>query len=372
MNPSILIIDDEKLIRERLAKLLRLDDFDVFLAENGAEGVETFEKERPDLVLTDIKMPGIDGIEVLKRIKAKDEENQTEVLVFTGHAVINTAVEALKLGAFDYLLKPVNYDELLISLKRAIERQSIQKSLEKTRIQLKQSSQLASLGVLASGVGHELNNPLHAIMGITSLIKKQNDKPEVIIKLTEKLEKASDRMKGIITQLRTFAESRSQDSWKELDVNKSIMDSFIFLETQLTSRGIHVETHLAEGLPLMVADKIKIESIFQNLITNARDCFENQEPEKKKVITITSFLTDEGHIGIKFTDSGSGIPQDIQESVFEPFFTTKEVGKGPGLGLAIITDNVSSHQGTIALDSTEGEGTTFHLTFPIRALGQES
>jgi serine phosphatase RsbU (regulator of sigma subunit) len=125
---KILLIDDEEIIRERMTGLLELDDYETFSAEDGSTGLEIFEKEKPEIALVDIKMPGMDGIEVLKRIKEKAKE--TEVIIITGHGGVDTAIQAIREGAFSYVQKPIEYDELAIEIKRALERQEIKKRLD--------------------------------------------------------------------------------------------------------------------------------------------------------------------------------------------------------------------------------------------------
>ncbi len=126
---KVLVIDDEKIIRDRMKKLLELDDYETFSAESGQKGLEILHKEKPEIALVDIKMPGMDGIEVLKKIKENAEE--TEVIIITGHGGVDTAIQALKIGAFGYIQKPVDYDELEIEIKRALEKQEMRKNLNR-------------------------------------------------------------------------------------------------------------------------------------------------------------------------------------------------------------------------------------------------
>ena len=125
---KVLVIDDEKIIRDRMKKILGLDGYETFTAEDGEKGLEIFHKEKPEIALVDVKMPGMDGIEVLKNIKEKSEV--TEVIIITGHGGVETAIDALKQGAFGYIQKPVEYDELAIEIKKALEKQEIQKKLD--------------------------------------------------------------------------------------------------------------------------------------------------------------------------------------------------------------------------------------------------
>ncbi|MBF0387239.1 MAG: response regulator [Candidatus Omnitrophica bacterium] len=147
-NVKILVVDDEEILRERLKRLLELDDYEVNTAESGPKGLEEFARFGPDIVLLDIKMPGMDGIEVLDRLKQLP--HQAEVFMLTGHGGLETAIEALRKGAFDYMTKPIDYDELEINLKRA---------LEKKALRLK----LATAGELVLAAGREVLPALAAM-----------------------------------------------------------------------------------------------------------------------------------------------------------------------------------------------------------------
>ncbi len=125
---KVLVIDDEKIIRERLKKLLELDDYETFTAGDGEEGLKIFNEEKPEIALVDIKMPGMDGIEVLRKIREDTEE--TQVILITGHGGVETAIQALKEGAFGYIQKPIEYDELEIEIKKALEKQGMQRKLD--------------------------------------------------------------------------------------------------------------------------------------------------------------------------------------------------------------------------------------------------
>ncbi len=139
MNPKILVVDDEELIRNRLRDLLELDDYEVYLAENGIKGLEVFDPKNPDAVLLDLKMPGMDGLEVLEKIK--ESETNAEVIIITGHGGVSIAVEAMRKGAFSYVQKPVEYDELEIDIKRVLEKQNLEKRLDDHVSNLKESEE---------------------------------------------------------------------------------------------------------------------------------------------------------------------------------------------------------------------------------------
>lgn len=246
-----------------------------------------------------------------------------------------------------------------------------------------QSGKLATLGEMATGIAHEINQPLGGISLMTQgliLAKNRNKLTEEM--LSEKLYSIIDqveRINKIISHLRTFAR-QSDDTKKEIDVKQPLLDVFKLIGEQLIKKNITVELKLDEHLPLILADHNKLEQIFLNLIGNARDAIDELEYlghktknkndasdwikslDKKIVIKIYSF---EKNIIIEISDNGIGIPNSIIQRVFDPFFTTKEVGKGTGLGLSITYGIVKEFGGTIDVESKEMQGSKFTIKFPL-------
>jgi C4-dicarboxylate-specific signal transduction histidine kinase len=237
------------------------------------------------------------------------------------------------------------------------------KKLEK-RTQLIQASKMSTLGEMASGIAHELNQPLNVIRVGASFIAKTIDrgekvKDEELGTVTKRIVGQIDRAAAIISHMRDFA--RVDVTTSELDVNKPIRSIFTILGQQFKVRNIAVELDLGVNLPPIMADSNKLEQVLLNLILNARDAMEEKgEPDAK--LTIKSFL-DNGQVTLTVSDTGKGIPEDIQDKIFEPFFTTKSEGKGTGLGLSISYGIVKDYGGTIEVRSKEGVGTTFWLKF---------
>ncbi len=230
--------------------------------------------------------------------------------------------------------------------------------------QLIQSSKLASIGILASGVAHELNNPLTTIMGHANLLINSGDNQTKIEDRAKKIKKASKRMEAIIKHLRTFAKEIKHSEQGSFEIVAPIKNSFGFLKTQFKLRGISINSSFNDCEVRVFGDMTQIESVFQNLLINSRDAFEQVKDNRSKQISITT-LVDGENVKIIYEDNAIGIPENILDSIFDPFFTTKEAGMGTGLGLSLTRNIVDQHKGTIAVESVFGEGTKFIISLPL-------
>jgi len=242
----------------------------------------------------------------------------------------------------------------------------ITKSVQK-EAQLIQASKLATLGEMAAGIAHELNQPLNVIKIGSDFLREmagsgKGMSDEEITTVTEEISNQVDRASGIISHMRDF--SRVADLEKHsVDINKPARDVFTMMGQQLKLRQIEWELDLDENLPPIMGDNNRLEQVFINLLTNARDTMEQKPPGTQKLLKIQTFI-DNSDVVVKVSDTGTGIPQGILDRVFEPFFTTKEVGKGTGLGLSISHAIVEDYGGTMTFESTPDVGTTFELRFP--------
>jgi PAS domain S-box-containing protein len=237
--------------------------------------------------------------------------------------------------------------------------------------QLVQATKLTMLGEMSAGMAHELNQPLNAIkMGneyLKTMVEKKRDIPqkdlwEVATQVSEQVDRASD----IINRLREFG--RKTDFAKEkVNINKPIQIAVDILKQQFSLQNITVELHLEKELPPILAHNNRIEQVIFNLVTNARDAIHQKKmgdlKTGREIVTIRTFKEDES-VAITVSDTGIGISEDDRNRIFEPFFTTKEVGKGMGLGLYVTYGIVKDYDGKIGIQSEEGKGTTFKLTFP--------
>jgi histidine kinase len=248
----------------------------------------------------------------------------------------------------------------------------ITKRLE-TEQQLLQASKMATLGEMATGVAHELNQPL-AVMESASgflmrkLKKKESINDEHLSIMAEKISSNVDRATKIINHLREFGR-KADEGLVKLQVNDLLKRAHELLSQQLKVRGIEVVWQLEEGLPKILGDSGRLEQVFINLLLNARDAIEDKlatefiQKGAEQILVRTS--GDRDSVRVEVSDTGTGIPQNILDKIFEPFFTTKSIGKGTGLGLSISYGIVKECNGNIQVKSEKDKGTTFILKFPI-------
>ena len=243
--------------------------------------------------------------------------------------------------------------------------------------QLIQASKMSTLGEMASGVAHELNQPLSAMQigtdFISGVVEHEGKGSEDLPLVTQHMKEQIDRAVRIINHLREFG--RKADIKKEkVYINQPIEGAFTLLSQQLKLRRIKVVLDLNDDLPPIMGDMNRLEQVFINLVINARNAMEEKkkqflERETENILTIKSFQED-GQVVVTVTDTGTGIPDNMKDKIFEPFFTTRQVGKGTGLGLSISYGIVKDYGGTIEVESEVGKGTSFKITFPACSEGR--
>lgn len=366
----LLLVDDEEHFRQVLAKRLSRRGMAAEQAGSGEECLNMLEKRPMDVVILDVKMPGMDGLEVLRRIKERYE--QTEVILLTGYANTQDGVDGIKSGAFDYLSKPVELDHLAGKIKQAHEKILWEEERKKEadfRARMEQrmaaAERLASLGTLAAVVAHEINNPLAIIndsVGWMQLLLSKPDMAEMPIKgqLEKglgKIAKSVERAKKVTHQLLGFA--RKDDSVvSEVNLRQLVEEAVQLVEKEASYKEIEFVQEVNASLDSIWSDAYQLRQVLINLLTNAIHA-----TGRKGRIKIG--LQKDGEQAIlTIQDTGQGIPQENLERIFEPFFSTKPNGEGTGLGLFVTRGIVEKLGGTIEAESRLGEGTDFRITLP--------
>lgn len=383
---KILVVDDEEVIVDLTALLLRGRGFEVVTAYNGEECLEVIARDHPSLVLLDYMMPVMDGESALREIVRLHPD--TYVIMFTGKGSEEVAVRLMKAGATDYLQKPFVNSSLLERidtvlqirqveianrelmrekdlLQREIEawnlhleRRVSEKSqeLEKAHREILQAEKLAALGHISAGMAHEIRNPLNAINLFAQILTgAYGDDPEnstYIRKIIEEVE----RIDGILVKM--LAASRGTAAPRrdvQLDlVAKQVLSA---CEVQCKSQKVQVDLQITPPIPTLLADPTEIEQIFTNLVTNALFEMNNGGVLGVRMIVL------EGFIRIEISDTGRGIPAEHLNQIFDPFFTTKE--KGTGFGLSVVLRIVRGYGGLIKAESEVGRGTVFIIQLPV-------
>ena len=233
---------------------------------------------------------------------------------------------------------------------------------------LAQAGKMATLGEMATGVAHELNQPLNVIQVGTDFLAKTINRGrefsrDELLKVSRNISEQVERATNIVDHLREFGRKSDMEVYP-VDVNEPIRSVFTLLGQQLNLRNIEVDLKLAPNLPKISADKNRLEQIFLNLVTNARDAMEAKGPEAVRKLTIAT--SQEGtRVVATVSDTGKGMVEGIRKKIFDPFFTTKEAGKGTGLGLSITYNLVKDFRGDIDVESTPDVGTAFTIRFPV-------
>ncbi len=376
---AVLLVDDEPRFREILAKRLRHRGVEVEEVPGGEEALESMRREAKDVVVLDVKMPGLDGIETLRRLKAGHPD--CEVILLTGHASPQDGVEGIKAGAFDYLSKPVEFEHLLRKITQArnkIERLRAERReaafREQVRRQMAVAERLAALGTLASGVAHEINNPLAVIQDSAGWLQQILEKPETanmprrsdFEQALARIQRAVQRARTITRQLLQAVHNPAGDSLesvhlREVSLTAIAEEALALVRREAADRGVALALEGADPPPLAWTDPALLLQVILNLLNNAL-----QATEAGGRISVRLGAKGE-QAWLAVEDTGRGIPPEHLNRIFEPFFTTKEVGRGTGMGLYVSWAIMNRLQGGIAVESREGRGATFTLTLPRKA-----
>lgn len=406
----ILIVDDERQVRELYAECLG-ERYACVTAGDAQEALVRLAYGDIALVITDVQMPGLSGIELLRRVI--EQFPDTAVIMASGIQRSQRVLDAVRLGAYDYLIKPCELDVLELSVERALEKRALLRDarrykqelesrntelerrkaeLERLQAQIVHSEKMASLGQLAAGVAHELNNPAGFIYGNMEMLAECAAGLERLLKVYDgaaldvdlagqvavvKAEinyettledirsivadcsSGAERIRDVVQNLRLFSRL-DEAEFKKVDLHEGI-DSTIRLLTQFYGAGrLTLERSYGE-LPPVDCYAGQLNQVWMNLLVNAAQAV---GPQGK--VRVTTRL-ENGTAIVTVSDNGRGIAPEHLEKIFDPFFTTKPVGEGTGLGLSISYGIVKRHGGTIAVESSPGAGTTFTVSIPVDA-----
>jgi signal transduction histidine kinase len=362
---SVLVVDDELGSRESMRRIL-MSQFDVSTADRGIKAVELLKDRDFDVVVLDIRMPDMSGIETLEKIK--EVRPYSGVLMVTAYASLETAKHAMRLGAYDYIEKPFkNSNELREAVLKGVEQkraksrtEQLAEDFDKIRKQLFQLEKLSSIGQITSEVFHELATPITGVIGYSGFLL-EHECDDIIKNSLRKINTEAERCQNIIRNLLTFAR-KSEDDRTSININDVIRKSIDIKSYQLKMDNIQVTMNLDSNLPNIMGNFNLIQQVIMNIINNAHHAMKTCEGDRQ--LTVTSRCDDQ-NIYVSIDDTGPGIPEDKLEEIFTPFFTTKGPEEGTGLGLSISRDIIQDHDGEIYADSQEGKGTTFYIKIPI-------
>lgn len=407
----ILIVDDEETVRTLFASYLG-ETYTCETAANAQEALDTLARARFGLVLTDMQMPGLSGVELLRKITELYKD--TAVIIISGINRTQRVMDAIRLGASDYLLKPCELDVMAISVERALERRILLRNarrykqdlehrnaelagqkteMEHLQAQVLHVEKMASLGQMAAGVAHELNNPAGFIYSNIDLlkeyverlqsclsdydkltlppkaaarinaIKKANDYDNIVADLGSILSDCylgAERIRDVVQNLRLFSRLDEAEV-KRADLIEGIESTVRLLSEYFKSGNIKLIRDYGE-LPPVNSFAAQLNQVWMNLLVNAAQAIGTAAGE----VRITTRCVAQT-VMVSVSDTGAGISPEQLKKIFDPFFTTKPVGEGTGLGLSISHGVIERHGGKIEVESALGHGTTFTIFLPVDA-----
>lgn len=359
-KPLILIIDDEEVLRDGCRQVLEKCGYTVLTAGQGIEGINLAREHTPDMVFIDLKMPNISGMEIIE-ILSRDIPDIVLVMI-TGFATIVSAVEAMQKGAYDYLPKPFNTDQLRALTKRGLEHRNLKIETKK----LREEKDMLEKNFITF-VSHEMRSPLVVIRQYIEALNAiagerfEQDVREIIERCRKRIQNLEDMVEHWLDISRiengTLTHQKTSLSLESI-ISRSVEE----MAPLCRKRGILLETSILPTLPQIIGDAESLVRVFTNIIGNAT----KYTPEGGR-ITIAA-RNDEYYATVSVSDTGTGIPPEKLPLIFEPFFRCggkKDKHTGSGLGLTFCKKIMESHSGGIDVSSREGEGTTFVLTFPV-------
>ena len=371
LQGKVLVIDDERGPRESLRMVLKYD-YEIFLADRVAGGVELLREKQPDLIIMDIRMPEKNGIEGLQEIR--DIDPFVSIVMLTGYGDLETAQQAIRFGANDYLQKPFDAFEIQAVVKKYVDRsrlfsrkkqaqEELQKMTQSLSREVGKTNKLTSLGAASAELVHDLRNPLTIVRGYLDLLNYE---------LKEKQESTSDEMNEYLDQIERNVVRCAElvESWRALGrfdfsqlqrlhlpklINDCFRDAAAHSDISFT-----VQVDGTEDQYEMLGERLQIKRALQNLIDNAVQAVDEQSAPG---ITVLFSMT-QADIDIKIKDNGCGVDAKKLRWIFEPFDNTATLEKGAGLGLFITKKVLEEHRGTLHLESREGEGSVVTVRVP--------
>jgi two-component system NtrC family sensor kinase len=409
-DSRILIVDDEEQVRNLFAGCLG-ERYSCATAGDAQEALLRLASENFALVISDVQMPGLNGVELLRRVT--EHFPDTAVIMASGVDRTQRVLDAVRLGAYDYLIKPCDLDVLELSVERALEKRALLRNarrykqelekqnaelarskaeLERLQAQIVHSEKMASLGQLAAGVAHELNNPAGFIYGNMEILSQCTAGIERLLRFYEKVElpapllaeanlikeeidyensladirsiiadchSGAERIRDVVQNLRLFSRL-DEAEFKKVDLHEGIESTVRLLSQYYGPDRITLERDYSD-LPPVDCYAGQLNQVWMNLLVNAA-----QATGREGRVRITTRLEHE-NVMVAISDTGGGIAPEHLKKIFDPFFTTKPVGEGTGLGLSITYGIVERHGGSITVESREGSGTTFTVSVPVNA-----
>lgn len=405
----VLVVDDNPTSRRLACRGVEIGGMRVEEAVDGERALEAFGRGGYDLVVLDVMMPGLSGFEVCERMRAQAAGASVPVLIMTSLSDGDSIERAFECGATDFIIKPISppllAHRLRYMLRAARAEQELRQSnhelgqsnteLTETRTQLLRSEKMASIGQLAAGVAHEINNPIGyvksnlgtletylrqlfelmqeyergcpsigdpAALSRITAAQARVDLPfltEDVFALLRESREGVTRVGKIVQDLKDFSHVSTDDEWCWTNLHEGLDSTISIVNNEIKYKAELIRNY--GTLPDIECLPSQLNQVFMNVLVNAA-----QSIETKGAITVSSGMSGAHNVWLEISDTGQGIAPEHLDRIFDPFFTTKPVGKGTGLGLSLSYGIIRKHRGNIEIQSKVGAGTTFRITLPVR------
>jgi two-component system, sensor histidine kinase and response regulator len=364
-SPKILVVDDQPVNVQLLKRKLEREGIQVIAAYTGQDALNLVSVEKPDLILLDVMMPDMDGMDVCMRLQEKEDTRSIPVIFITARTSKESKLEGLAVGAVDYITKPIDLDETLARVQTQLRFVAINREMLDLQRRLQESRRTATVGAVTQGIAHNLNNLLGVVLGYLDLIKAHYNKPELVKKNAEHVESAVQRIVNIIKQLSTLV-VKSRPPMLKFSLQRLIEDGVNRYQNDFKiTRPVIINNPLGD-LPVETHVEI-FEDIVAKLLINAWESYGYKEADQR-TIEITTRLVEmpasTRAVELRIEDRGSGVSPKIRDSMFEPFVSTKET-VGVGMGLTVARHALRNLGGEIQVVDRPGGGAAAILVHPL-------
>lgn len=400
---KILIVDDTAPNIDVMRKTLEPQQYEIAIALSGEAALDVAPKFLPDLILLDIRMPGIDGYETCRQLKQNELTQNAPVIFISANSDTKDILEGFRVGGVDYVTKPFHAEEVLARVQTHLQLQLLLKEHEAARIKMKQaamelltknnrlqeamqelkaaqkkliqSEKLAGIGRLTEGMCHEILNPLNVIFGITQAMEMERSEDEGILKDLASITEEIKRIEAITTELMEFS-AEGEIRLESANINNVIQQVLENLKNGGQFDKVEVNQDLAPNLPNSLLDTHLLQQVFANLASNAKNAMDDcgtltvsteflakGETTNKTAPTVSPIPKDGGFLRVKFSDTGKGIQKEHMDKIFDPFFSTNS--EKTGLGLSTSHTVVEKHGGAISANNNGEKGATFIIDLPV-------
>ena len=363
--PKILVVDDQPINVQLLKSKLEREGLEVIAASTGIEAINLVNEEWPDLILLEMIMPDMDGIELCQRLQSREETRSIPVIFITARPTKEIKLEGLRVGAVDYITKPIDLDEVLARVQTQLRFVALNRQILDLQRRLEESRRAATIGAITQSITHNFNNLLGVVIGYLDLIKVFHDKPDNVKSNAVHVEDAVQRIVGIIQQLSSLG-VKIRPPLITTRLDRLIEGAVSRFHNDYKLTALVTVTNPSGRLEIDANTEV-FDEIVSRVLINAWESYDQQPVDQQPIYLTTQIVEKPGEpkfIEIRIEDRGRGIDPGIRDRMFEPFISSKQTG-GVGVGLTITRQALRTLGGDVAMEDRLGGGTIAILLHPV-------